>query len=73
MKYIMATREHTEDIFRLVQETIKAVYPKYYPREVVDFFCELHSMENIERDIYVGHVGILVNDEEIVGTGSLNK
>lgn len=29
----------------VVQQTIKAVYPKYYPAEVVDFFCELHSKE----------------------------
>lgn len=35
----------------VVQHTIKTVYPKYYPAEVVDFFCELHSKEAILNHI----------------------
>lgn len=73
MEYILATRNHAKDIFQLVQETIKIVYPKYYPKEVVDFFCELHSMNNIEKDICAGQVGILFHDGEIVGTGSYKE
>lgn len=70
MEYIKATTNHTEQIFELVQETIKTVYPKYYPGEVVDFFCELHSKENILKDIENGSVGILKVENQIIGTGS---
>lgn len=42
MKYIKATEEDLEHIVMLVQETIKTIYPKYYPKEIVDFFCRLH-------------------------------
>lgn len=69
MEYIKATENDLEQIAALVQETIKTIYPKYYPKEVVDFFCELHCRENIFKDIKAGVVGIVVNDNEIVGTG----
>lgn len=69
MKYIKATEKDIEQIVNLVQETIKAIYPKYYPKEVVDFFCELHCRENILKDIEAGLVGILKKDDEILGTG----
>lgn len=70
MKYIKATLEFTEQIYELVQDTIKTIYSKYYPKQVVDFFCELHRKENIVKDIEGGCVGIFLNDNEIVGTGS---
>ncbi len=70
MEYIRAAQEHAEEIYRLVQKTITTVYPKYYPREVVDFFCRLHNKENILNDINSGYVGILKHDGRLVGTGS---
>jgi GNAT superfamily N-acetyltransferase len=70
MEYVKAISSDEEQIFDLVQRTIKSVYPKYYPKEVVDFFCELHSRENIAGDIASGAVGVLRNENEIVGTGS---
>ena len=69
MEYIKATEKDLEHIVMLVQETIKTIYPKYYPKEVVEFFCELHCQENILKDIKAGLVGILIKDNEIVGTG----
>ena len=69
VEYIKASEKEIEQITVLVQETIRTVYPKYYPKEVVDFFCELHCCENIARDIESGFVGILRVDNEIVGTG----
>ena len=53
MEYKKATLQESESIYKLVQDTIKIVYPKYYPKEVVDFFCEHHSLENILRDIEI--------------------
>jgi len=69
MEYIKATENDLEQIVILVQETIKTIYPKYYPKEVVDFFCELHCKENILKDIESGLVGALKKDNEIIGTG----
>ena len=69
MEYIKATEQDIEQITALVQETIKTIYPKYYPKEVVDFFSELHCLENIRKDVEEGRVGVLKVDNELVGTG----
>ncbi len=69
MKYIKATSNDTEIITDLVQKTIKTIYPKYYPKEVVDFFLEHHSYDSIAKDIEDGLVGILTKDDVVVGTG----
>lgn len=69
MEYIKATLENLTQVHEIVQETIKTIYPKYYPKEVVDFFSQLHNKDNIEKDILNQSVGILVADDIIVGTG----
>ena len=69
MEYKKATLQESESIYEMVQTTIKTVYPKYYPKEVVDFFCEHHSLENILRDIENGVVGVLIDNDRMVGTG----
>ena len=73
MEYINACKEDCDKIYELVQNTIKAVYPKYYPTEVVDFFCELHSKDNILKDIENSCVGILVDNGKLIGTGSYKE
>jgi len=73
MKYITATAQDVEQITALVQETIKTIYPKYYPKEVVDFFSELHCLENIRKDVEDGRVGILKSGNKIVGTGCFKE
>lgn len=70
MKYAMAKKENTDPIYQLVQNTIKTIYPKYYPLEIVEFFCRLHSKENIAADIENGYVRVLFTDNCLVGTGS---
>lgn len=72
-KYIKATEDLTRQIFELVQNTITTVYPKYYPQEVVEFFCMLHSEEKINKDIKNGNVGILLDNGCLVGTGSYEE
>lgn len=69
MEYITATIKDLQEIYNVVQESIKTVYPQYYPKDVVDFFSELHSKEKIQNDIEKGRVGILQTDNKIVGTG----
>lgn len=73
MEYITATRNDLQEIYHVVQESIKTIYPKYYPKEVIDFFCELHSKEKIQNDIEKGHVGIVKKDNQIIGTGCYNE
>ena len=73
MKYITATQQDLEQITALVQETIKTIYPKYYPKEVVDFFRELHCLKKIRTDVEDGRVGVLKIDNEIVGTGCFKE
>lgn len=45
MIYELAKTEDLEIVHEVVQRTIKTIYPKYYPSEVVDFFCELHCRQ----------------------------
>ena len=35
MIYELATIEELQDVYDIVQHTIKTVYPKYYPAEVL--------------------------------------
>lgn len=69
MTYELAAMEHLQDIYDVVQRTIKTIYPKYYPAEVVDFFCGLHSEDAIAKDIENGSVGMIREDGKIVATG----
>ena len=69
MIYELARIEDLQNVYDVVQHTIKTVYPKYYPIEVVNFFCAHHSMETIAKDIENGYVSVLKVDENIVATG----
>lgn len=73
MKYIKADVNLTSEIHSIVQDTIKTAYPKYYPAGVVDFFCELHSVNNIQKDIEDGRVYALYDNDVLVGTGSFHE
>lgn len=70
MKYIEATPNDSNRIYELVQKTIKTLYPRYYPAEVVKFFAELHSPDSIKWDIENHVVGMLFDGELFVGTGT---
>ena len=72
MEFKLAKRSDAEKVYALVQETIKLVYPKYYLKEIVDMFCEFHCRENIIKDIEAGNTYILVENDEIIGTGTKN-
>lgn len=73
MEYITANQSQSKEIFNLVQNTIRTIYPKYYPKEVVDFFCELHNEDKISADIQKGCLGVLIESGKILGTGSYNE
>ena len=58
-------------VAEIVEKTIRAVYPHYYPSGAVQFFLDLHNERRIREalareDIYFAEV-----QGEIVGTGSI--
>lgn len=70
MELKLAKREDLERVYALVQETIKTVYPKYYLPEIVDMFCEYHSKDHILMDIAARNTYILLQGENLIGTGT---
>ena len=66
MKYVTATFDMVNAIYNVLYTTIKTVYPKYYPKEVVDFFCQHHNKEHILNGIASENMGVLVYDGVIV-------
>ena len=73
MEFIKATKEDLKQIVDIVQESIGTVYPKYYMKEIVDFFIEYHCKENILKDIDSGCVMVLKKDDIIIGTGTYKE
>lgn len=71
MEYRLAKSEEAKEIYEMVQETIKRVYPKYYLPEIVDMFREFHNKENIGEDIENGNVSVLLENNKIIGTGTI--
>lgn len=69
MEYVTAGPEHIDGIHHVMQSTIRAVYPKYYPTEVVDFFCQLHSREHVQEGVESGNRDVLLDEGKIVGVG----
>lgn len=70
MIYELAKLEELQAVYDVVQQTIKTIYPKYYPMEVVDFFCQHHSRDAIAEDIKNGYISVLKIDGTIIATGS---
>ena len=68
MEYLTATVEMADAIHNILHTTIRTVYPKYYPKEVVDSFCQHHSREHILEGIASGNMGVLIDRDIIIGT-----
>ena len=67
-----AVPTESDIITELVRETIKAVYPKYYPAGAVEFFLAHHKPEKIASDIEAGKVYVIERDGIIVGTVTID-
>ena len=63
-----AVLTESDKITELVRETIKAVYPQYYPAGAVEFFLAHHKPEKIAADIEAGKVYVILQDGIIAGT-----
>lgn len=71
MVLVKAENEHKALVVQMVEETIQAVYPHYYPRGAVDYFLQCHSEKQIQRAIEKEQVFLLFVKGEPVGTGSV--
>ena len=69
MEYVTATSDMINAVYNVLHTAIEAIYPKYYPNEVVDFFCRYQRKEHIWDGIASGNMGVLSCDNTIVGTG----
>lgn len=69
MEYVTATSDMAGAIYDVLHTAIETVYPKYYPKEVVTFFCKHHSKEHILDGIKSGNMGVLIDKDLVVGTG----
>ena len=47
MLFRKATIEDCQTVTDIVQNTKAEIYPYYYPKEVVDFFANLHCYEHL--------------------------
>lgn len=70
MEFKLANKNNLEQVYELVQETIKSVYPKYYLPEIVEMFSEYHSRDHVLQDILARNTYILLQGDTIVGTGT---
>ena len=71
MNIQIATLSNLYEIHKLVETTIKTIYPKYYNKKIVEFFLKLHNKENISTDIKNNRVYILIDNNKVIGTASL--
>ncbi len=60
-------------VIKITHETIKGIYPRYYPKGAVDFFLAHHSTENIKCDILSGNIFLLTVEETPVGTVTIKN
>ncbi len=73
MNSIKASVNDVQTVAAIVTSTITAVYPIYYPAEVVDFFLSHHSEERILADLQRGTVYLLRDGQDIIATGSVEE
>jgi GNAT superfamily N-acetyltransferase len=52
-------------VLHIVRETIRAVYPRYYPAGAVDFFLAHHSESAVSADLEAGIVYLCMTPEGI--------
>ena len=69
MNVIPAAAADFETVRTITQETIRKVYPHYYPAGAVDFFLAHHNDAAIQKDISENCVFLCISDtNETVGT-----
>ena len=70
---LLASKNDAQEIFNIVQNTVREIYPKYYLPEIVDMFCEYHNMQKISDDIQSGKTYKLIVDDKMIATGTIDE
>ncbi|KOA19209.1 acetyltransferase (GNAT) family protein [Clostridium homopropionicum DSM 5847] len=73
MKIIEATLKDFNTVHEIVHTTITKIYPLYYPIDVVQFFLNHHSIDNIKNALAVEYILLIELQGRIIGTGSIFK
>ena len=74
MNIIPALPADFETVKNITQETIRTVYPHYYPKGAVDFFLAHHNDAAIRQDISENRVFLCISDSgETVGTVTVHE
>ncbi|MCI8292052.1 MAG: GNAT family N-acetyltransferase [Hespellia sp.] len=60
-------------VAKIVERTIKTIYPHYYPSGAVQFFLDLHEEQRIREATVEEEIYFAVIQGEVVGTGSIRK
>lgn len=69
-----ATPADAEAVMQITHQTIRSVYPHYYPAGAVAFFLQHHCAENIRKDIAENNVFLCISDDgQAVGTVSVKE
>ena len=63
--------ECPERVAEIVEKTIRAVYPHYYPSGAVQFFLNLHNKQKIREALTREAIYFAVVQGKLVGTGSV--
>lgn len=68
---VRATAQHRQAVQTITAQTIRTIYPHYYPSGAVEFFLAHHNEERIAADIASGIVFLLIEGHTPVGTVTL--
>ncbi len=64
-------KKDLERLKYIVDETINKSYSGIYPEEAIEYFINLHSKENMEKDVPKGYTFMLELEGKIIGSGSI--
>ena len=73
MKFIEANIDDANIIKDIAQNTIKEIYLKYYPVEIVEFFTRYNSLDNIVKSLKSEVIYMLKDLDTVIGIGSIYK
>lgn len=74
MSIRIAVPADAETVRQIAHETIRAIYPHYYPAGAVAFFLAHHNPEAIQRDIAENCVYLCISDDgAAVGTVTVRE
>lgn len=71
---VKAELSDLETVRNITAETIRVIYPHYYPKGAVEFFLEHHNKEKIIGDINNNSVYLcFYEDKKAIGTVTINQ